>query len=65
MLDGVYFTVLYEPVAENLFLNITIAIVYAEGLNLSVLDISYAYQNNILPNNSVTVYLSLVHIYLD
>ena len=50
MLEGVNFIVSYAPVAGIRSLHIIIAIAYAEGLILFVLDISNAFQNTILPN---------------
>ena len=50
MIKVVEFTVSYVPVAGIRSLHTIIAIAYAEGLILFVLDISNAFQNTILPN---------------
>ena len=65
MIKGVYFTVSYEPVAGILSLCIIIAISYIEGLIIFVLDISNAFQNEILTNPKERVYISLLHIYME
>ena len=65
MLEVVDFTVSYAPVAVILSLHIIIAISYAEGLIISVLDISNAFQNIILPDPVERVYLILTYIHLD
>ena len=65
MIKGVYFTVSYEPVAGILSLCIIIAISYIEGLIIFVLDISNAFQNEILTNPKERVYISLQHIYME
>ena len=59
MIEGVDFTVSYQPVTGILSLCIIIATAYAECLILFVLDISNAFQNIILCNNSERVHLSL------
>ena len=51
--------------AVILSLHIIMAIASAEGLIIFVLDISNAFQNNILPNPEEIVYPSLPYIYLD
>ena len=55
MIEGVDFTVSYQPVTGILSLCIIIATAYAECLILFVLDISNAFQNIILCNNSERV----------
>ena len=50
MLEGVDFTVSYAPVTGIRPLFIIISIASAEGLIMFVLDISNAFQNNILSN---------------
>ena len=58
MLEVVDFTVLYAPVDDILCLHIIIAIAYAEGLIILVLDIYNDFQNTILPNPANRVYIS-------
>ena len=58
MIEGVEFTVSYEPVAGIRSLCIITAIASAEGLILFVLDISNAFQNTSLPNPAEIVYFS-------
>ena len=65
MVEGVEFTVSYEPVAGTLSLCIIMAIASAEDLIIFVLDISNAFQNTILPNPAEIIYLSLPYLYLD
>ena len=63
MLEGVYFTVSYTPVADILSLCVIIEISSSGGLILFVLDISNAFQNTILPNPAEIIYLILACIY--
>ena len=65
MLEGVYFTISYAPVAGIIFLCIIIAVASTEGLIIFVLDISNVFQNTILPYPEETFYLSLPHLYLE
>ena len=50
--------------ADIRLLLIIIAILFAEGLILFVLDIFNAFQNTILPNPAERVYFSLPYIYI-
>ena len=63
--EGVDLTVSYAPVDVILSFCIILAITSEEGLIIFVLDISYDFKNNILPNPEERVYLSLPDIYLD
>ena len=65
MIEGVDFTVSYEPVSGIRYLQIIIAIASAECLVIFVLDISNDFQNKILTNTKERVYLSLPHLYLE
>ena len=65
MLEGVDLIASYEPVSVIRSNNIIIAIAYAEGLIIFVLDIANAFQNTILPYPAEIVYLSLPYLYLD
>ena len=64
MLEVVDFTVYYSHVAGICSLHISIAISYKEGLVIFVLNISYAFQNTILPNPVEIFYLILPYIYI-
>ena len=64
ILEGVYFNVSYVPVDGIRYLRIIVSISSAEDLIVFVLDISNAFQNNILPNPARIIYLSLPYIYL-
>ena len=59
----VYFTVYYSPADGIRSICIIIAISYVEVLIIFVLDISNAFQNNILPNPEEIVYLRLTYLY--
>ena len=65
MLEIFDFTVSYVPVVGILPHCIIVSIASAEGLINFVLDIYNSFQNNILPNTTETVYLSLPHIYME
>ena len=65
MLEKVYFTESYAPVAGICPLCIITAIEYAEGLIILVSDISNAFKNTILPQPAERVYLSSPYLYLD
>ena len=56
------FNVSYAPMASILSLCTIIAISYAEGLIIFVLEISNAFHNTILPYPSEIVYLKLPYI---
>ena len=60
-----YLKVSYAPVGSIKFLQNIIPIESAEGAITFILDISNAYQNNILPNPEEIVYLSLPCIHLE
>ena len=64
MIERVYFTVSYAPVADICSLRIIIEIASTEGIVIFVLDISNEFQNTILPNTDERVYLSLPYIYI-
>ena len=64
MLEVVYFTISYVPVADIRSLCIIIAIAYVEGLIFFVLDIFNAFHNTILPEPSERFYIRLPYIYL-
>ena len=61
MIEEVDFTG-YKPVAGIRFLRIIIEIASTKGFILFVLEISYAFQNTILPNPAERVYLSLQYL---
>ena len=65
MIEGFESNVSYASVSGILSLCIIIAITSAEGLIIFFLDISNAFQNNILPNPAEIVYIILPYIYLD
>ena len=65
IIEGVYFTLSYTPVAAIISICIIISIEYAEVLIIFILDISNTFQNTILPNPEEKMYLSLPHLYLE
>ena len=64
MLGLVDFIVSYAQISCMRSLCIIIAIAYAEGLIIFVLDIFNSLQNSILTNPEERAYLSLPHLYL-
>ena len=65
MLEVVYLTVSYSPVAGIRSLHIIIAIASVESLILFILDIPNSFHNTILPDPSEIVYLILLYLYLE
>ena len=65
MIEGVEFTVSYEPVDGNRSFCITIAIASTGRLIIFVFKICNSFQNTILPNPEETVYQSLPYLYLE
>ena len=65
MLGVIDFSVSYVPVDVIRSHCVIILITSAEGLIRFVLEISYDFQNTILPNPAEIVYLSLPYLYLD
>ena len=65
ILEGDEFTVSYAPVSGICPLRIIIAIAYAEGLVIFVLDIYNAFYNTMLADPAEKVYLRLPYLYMD
>ena len=65
MLEVVYLTVSYSPVAGIRSHHIIIAIASVESLILFILDIPNSFHNTILPNLSEIVHLILLYLYLE
>ena len=64
MLEWVDLSVSYAHVAGIWSLCIILKTASAEGLIIFVLDVSNAFQNNILPNPAERFYIGLPYIYL-